>query len=271
MGRINFLKIHRKNHSLPKLPIKILVILVSIFNTGLSVTGQTSNIDAKEIIRIADERFRGLSSKGEFTMTIVRPGWSRMVTMKSWSKGTEFSMIYITSPAKEKGQVFLKRDNEMWNWIPAIERLVKIPPSMMLQSWMGSDFTNDDLLKESSIVKDYMHNLIGEEEVNGINCYKLELTPYEDAAVVWGKLVVWISKKNYNRLKTEYFDEDLYLVNVEHLTEIKMMSDRLIPTRMEMVPVDEDGNKTILVFDEIEFDIPIKESFFSQQNMKRIR
>jgi len=128
--------------------------------------------DIKEIIRISDEKFRGTSSEGEMTMIIQRPTWSREVSMKNWSLGTEYSLIYITAPAKEKGQVFLKRDKEMWNWVPNIERMIKIPPSMMMQSWMGSDFTNDDLVRESSIVKDYTHKLLGEEIVDGYNCYK---------------------------------------------------------------------------------------------------
>ena len=111
--------------------------------------------DIKAIIKEADEKFRGTSSTGEYTMIIERPSWSREVSMKMWSLGNEFSLIYISAPAKEKGQVFLKRHNEMWNWVPSIERMIKIPPSMMMQSWMGSDFTNDDLVRESSLVKDY--------------------------------------------------------------------------------------------------------------------
>jgi len=232
---------------------------------------QKDSISAKRIVKIADEKMRGLSSQGEYSMTIVRPTWSRTVIMKSWSKGTEYSMIYITSPAREKGQVFLKREKDMWNWVPSIERLIKIPPSMMMQSWMGSDFTNDDLLKESSILKDYRHELSGQENIRGYPCYKISMYPKEEAPVVWGKLVMWISTKDYHRLKTEYYDEDSYLINVENLFDIRKMDDREIPTRMEMVPVDKEGNKTIFEFRNVKFNIDVKESFFSQQNMKRIR
>jgi outer membrane lipoprotein-sorting protein len=180
-------------------------------------------------------------------------------------------MIYITSPAKEKGQVFLKRKNEMWNWVPTIERMIKIPPSMMMQSWMGSDFTNDDLVRESSLVKDYKHKLAGEEKLQGYDCYKIELTPHIDAPVVWGKILMWISKEEYHWLKGKFYDEDGELVNTEILSEIKMMDDREMPTRMEMIPADKDGHKTILIFDEIEFNVDLDESFFSQQNMRRVR
>lgn len=229
------------------------------------------DITAKEIVKRADDLMRGQSSQGEMTMTIIRPRWSRTLSFKSWSKGTEYSLLYVTAPAKEKGQVFLKRESEMWNWVPSIERMIKIPPSMMMQSWMGSDMTNDDLVKESSIVVDYDHKIIGAEKVDGYDCYKIELIPHENAAVVWGKIISWISKEHYFTLKNEYYDEDGYLVNREILSDIKKIGDRTIPTRFEIVPVEKEGHKTIMVFDHIRFNVPIKEDFFSIQNMKRIR
>ncbi len=227
--------------------------------------------DTDEIIRKADEKFRGTSSKSNLTMIIQRPSWSREISMKNWTLGNEYSMIYITAPAKEKGQVFLKRKNEMWNWVPTIERMIKIPPSMMMQSWMGSDFTNDDLVKESSLVKDYNNELLGEEPVREYDCYNIKLLPKIDAPVVWGKILMWVSKEEYHWLRAEYYDEEGNLVNTEVLSEIKKMDDRKMPTRLEMIPADEEGHKTILIFNEIEFDIDIDESFFSQQNMRRVR
>jgi outer membrane lipoprotein-sorting protein len=185
--------------------------------------------------------------------------------------GTEYSLIYITAPAKEKGQVFLKRNSEMWNWVPSIDRMIKIPPSMMMQSWMGSDFSNDDLVKESSLVKDYEHKLLGKEQLEGYECYKIELIPHEDAAVVWGKIIMWISSKDLLWLKAEYNDEDEELVNTEILSDIKQMDDRIMPTHLEMIPADKPGHKTIMVFEDIDFNIDIDESFFSIQNMKRIK
>ncbi len=243
-------------------------ILFLIFSLGAFVSNAQ---DIAEIIKKADEKFRGESSQGTMTMIIERPTWSREVTMKNWTKGNDYSLIYITAPAKEKGQVFLKRHNEMWNWVPTIERMIKIPPSMMMQSWMGSDFTNDDLVRESSLIEDYNQKLVGEETIEGYECYKAELIPKDDAPVVWGKLIMWVSKEEYHWLKAEYYDEDGYLVNTEILTDIKKMDDRTMPTRLEMIPADEEGNKTILIFEEIKFNVDLDESFFSQQNMKRIR
>lgn len=229
------------------------------------------DLQAKEIVKKADEKSRGKTSHAEMTMTIVRPDWKRSISLRSWSKGSAYSLIYITAPAKEKGQVFLKRDKDMWNWVPSIERLIKISPSLMMQSWMGSDFTNDDLVKESSIIVDYTHKLLGEEVIRGKKCYKIELVPLPDAPVTWGKIIMWITTDGFNQWKVEYYDEDMNLVNIMNASDIKKMGDREIPTRLEMEPVNKKGNKTILETSFVEFDKPINDSFFSQQNMKRIR
>ena len=142
---------------------------------------------------------------------------------------------------------------------------------MMMQSWMGSDFTNDDLVRESSLVKDYKQEITGEENIRNYDCYKIRLLPHPDAAVVWGKIIMWISKEDYYWLKAEFYDEDGDLVNTEILSEIKLLDDRKLPTRMEMIPSDKNGHKTILIFNDIEFDVGLDESFFSQQNMRRVR
>ena len=136
---------------------------------------------------------------------------------------------------------------------------------------MGSDFSNDDLLNESSIVVDYTHAIIGEEEIDGWDCYKIELIPLEDAAVVWGRLLKWISKEEQLQMKSEYYDEDDYLIKTELAYELKTMGWRVIPSRFELIPEEEEGHKTVVVMDEIIFNKPIPESFFSQQNMKKVR
>jgi outer membrane lipoprotein-sorting protein len=205
------------------------------------------------------------------TMKIVRPTWERSVTFKSWGKGTELSLVYITSPAKDKGQSFLKINREMWSWNPQINRTIKLPASMLSQGWMGSDFTNDDLLNQRSIVVDYNHAMNGEEVVSGELCYRINLIPKPDAPVVWGKIVMWISKKHTIILKTEYYDEDKYLVKSEIGKDLREMDGRYMPATYELIPADEEGNKTVVSIEEIKFNIPIEDSFFSQQNMVRIR
>jgi len=246
----------------------ILFFVFSIFISVMIARSQT--LTAKDIITKSDDKARGKTSQGESTMTIVRPTWSRSITMKSWEKGRSLSLIVITAPAKEKGQVFLKIKTEMWNWLPSIERMIKIPPSMMLQSWMGSDFTNDDLIKESSIVKDYTHKLLSKETVRDMPCYKIEMIPLPEAAITWGKVIIWITEDGFNQWKAEYYDEDMSLINILNASNIKKMGDREIPTRLEIVPVDKKNNKTILEIKNVIYDQPIKDSFFSQQNMRSI-
>ena len=142
---------------------------------------------------------------------------------------------------------------------------------MMMQSWMGSDFTNDDLVKQSSIVVDYDHSLLVEETVREMECYKIELIPHEDAAVVWGKIISWITKDGYDLWKSEYYDEDGYLQNTQNAYDIKTFGNRDVPSRMEIIPADKEGEKTVLVFSNSLFNAPIDDSFFSKQNMKKVR
>jgi len=226
--------------------------------------------DAKEIVEKANELAMGNSSVGETSMTIQRPTWSRTVTMKSWSLGTDYYMILITGPARDKGQVFLKRGQEMWNWMPTISRTIKLPPSMMSQSWMGSDFTNDDLVKMNSIVEDYTHSLLGEDIVNGHTTWKIEMIPKENAAVVWGKIIMWVAKDEYFQMKSEYYDENMKLVSTMIASDIKQFNDRRLPARLEMIPAENPNQRTILETLNMNYNGKLDENFFSQQNMRRL-
>jgi outer membrane lipoprotein-sorting protein len=247
---------------------KLIILLISFISINVIYS---QNLSADEIVKKAEDKLRGKSSYAEFTIQIIRPTWTREMQAKVWSLGIKYSLILITAPAKEKGTVFLKRDKEIWNWVPFISRTIKLPPSMMSQSWMGSDFTNDDLVKESSMEKDYTHKLVGDSIVDGRNCYKIELTPKPDAAVVWGKIITFIDKKDFLQLRTEFFDEDGYLVNTMTGKEIKMFGGKLLPSKMEVIPADKSGYKTVLIYQKLEFDIEISEDFFSVNNMKRVK
>ena len=250
--------------------LKSALLALVLLLSSLALAAQDA--DPRTIIKTADEKYNGETSGiSTMSMTIVRPTWERPLEFKSWTSGKEYALTLITAPADEKGQSFLKRGNEMWNWNPTIERLIKLPPSMMSQGWMGSDYTNDDILKESSVVNDYVHEIIGEEELEGRLCWKIKMTAKEDAAVIWGHQIRWIDKKDFIFMKSELYDEDGYLVRTELGTEIKMMDGRLIPSRIELIPEEEEGHKTIIEMKEIKFNEPIKDSFFSQQNMKRVR
>ncbi len=246
--------------------MKAKLLILSLF-LGSAIFAQ----DAKEIMRKADQKMKGKTFFAEMTMTIQRPTWKRTLKFKTWGKGNENSLALVTYPAREKGQTFLKRNNEMWSWNPSISRLIKMPPSMMSQGWMGSDYSNDDLLKESSLIEDYTHKIVATEKIDGIECWKIKLTPKEDAAVVWGKIVKWISKKEYNQLKTEYYDEDNYLVKTEVSNNVQLMGGKRIPTHTEIIPADEINKKTIVDISKVQFDKAYGNNFFTQQNMKRIR
>lgn len=248
--------------------IKRVVFAFGLFvMIAISASAQT----AEEIVREAYKKMEGESSRAEITMEIVRPNWTRSVSMKSWSLGEDYSLILITAPARDEGTSFLMRNNEIWNWLPDVNRTIKMPPSMMSQSWMGSDFSNNDLVRESSVITDYTYTLLEDETVDGYDCYRIEMIPKPDAPIVWARVVSYISKDEYLNLRVEYYDEDNEMVRVMTGSEVEQLGGRLLPTKMEMIPVEEEGNRTIITYQDIEFDIDISEQFFSIQNMKRVQ
>ena len=238
---------------------------------SMSVLSIGQNLTAKEVVQKMDENAFGGRLKSTMKMTIIRPTWTRTMALKSWADGDDYSLILITSPAREKGISYLKRAKEMWNFQPSIDRTVKMPPSMMMQSWMGSDFKNDDLVRQSSIVEDYTHKLLGKETIDGRECYKIEMIPDEDAPVVWGKVIIWIDVKDFLNLKTEHYDEDNDLVDTILGEDVQKMGGRTLPARMVLLPADETGHKTIMEYQSFEFDTKFEDRFFSTQNMKRVR
>lgn len=228
--------------------------------------GQT----AKEIVQAADAKMRGNTSQAQIIIQTVRPSWSREMTVKTWMKGTDLAMILVQSPAKDKGIVYLKRKKEVWDWIPSLEKIIKLPPSMMSQSWMGTDFTNDDLVKESSVVNDYNHSIAGDTVIAGRSCYKILMLPKPEAAVVWGRLLVCIDKKDFLELHTRFYDEEGNLVNTMNASEVKTMDGRLIPTRFEMIPADKPGQKTVMIYKTIQYNRLLEDGFFTTEKMKSL-
>lgn len=226
---------------------------------------------ATDIVKRSDQQMRGESSYSVATMNIIRPDWTRSMSMKSWTKGQDFSLVLVTEPVKDKGTVSLKRYREMWNWIPAIERVIKIAPSMLSQSWMGSDFTNDDLINQSSIVVDYEHNLVTEEVFDGEMTYVIDAIAKPDAPVVWSRIRLWVSKQTYLQRKAEFYDEFEDLINTMQTFDLQKMGGRILATRFEMIPADKPGYKTEFITHEALFDFDIDEDFFSLDQMKKLR
>jgi len=228
--------------------------------------------EASEILTKSEEKITGIeSSYQEMMIKIIRPKWSKEMRMKGWSFGKDYFASVVLSPAKEKGTVFLKRENEVWNYIPSIERTIKLPPSMMMQNWMGTDFTNDDLVQRSSIIKDYSNTIIGKESIQGLDCWIIELIPKEDAPVVWGKLVMWIDVKDYMQLKTEFYDEYDELVSIMDGKSVKNFDGNKLPSIIEFTPLDNEGNKTIVERLVWKFDLYINKRFFMPNYMKNLR
>ncbi len=223
--------------------------------------------DPREIIRRMDNNMRGDASYSEMSMEVVRPRYTREVTMRSWSLGEDYALIYVTAPARDAGTAFLKRGNEIWNYQPNIDRTVKMPPSMMSQSWMGSDFTNDDLVNASSLVDDYTHTLLGEEEIDGHASYVIEMVPTPENPVVYEKVIQYVSKEHYLPVRTENYDERDNLVNTIHWREYKTMGGRLTPSVMEVIPEDQSDRKTVISTHTADFGIDISERFFSIENL----
>jgi len=247
--------------------LKNILLFTVILFFSYFVSAQSST----EILQKSEDNLRGKSTIAEMKMTIQRPKWTREMEMKVWAKGEDYSLIYLKSPKREAGTTFLKREKEIWNWVPNIERVVKMPPSMMMQSWMGSDFTNDDLVRSSSILDDYEHELSGETVINEMECFEITLIPKPEAPVVWGMVKMWISKEDYIQLKVEFYDEDEFLVNKMEMSDIIDTDGRKFPAKMVITPEEEPENKTIIEYINIEFDPEIDESIFTVQNMKRVR
>lgn len=238
---------------------------------GLLACLSLSAQDPREIISRMEDNMRGTSSYTEMTMETVRPRYTREISMKSWSLGDEYALIYVTAPAREKGTAFLKRGNEIWNYVPNIDRTVKMPPSMMSQSWMGSDFSNDDLVRGISMVDDYTHKLLGNETIDQHDCYVIEMKPKPETPVVYEKVIYWVTKKHDLPAKAENYDEFGDLVSTINFRDIKRIGGREIPTILEMIPENKSGQKTVLTTHSANYDVSLDASFFSLQNLNEVR
>lgn len=256
-------------HLFKRFHTAVLFALMPLCTIGYFHSVEAQN--AAEIIDRMEEVMRGESSYAEMTMTIERPRYTRDVSMNAWSLGEDYSLILITSPARDQGTTYLKRENEIWNYVPNIDRTIKMPPSMMSQSWMGSDFTNDDLVRESSTSDDYEYSILREESYNDRDSWVLELIPKPDTPIVWGKVLMWVDKEHYIQLKVENYDQRDELANSIEFSEIGQMGGRTFPAKMTMTPADKPDHRTIMEYRELEFNIDVDPSFFTQQNMRRVR
>lgn len=254
------------------LTLKSFTILPLVMSLLLVLPTQAAQtLSALEIIQKSQDITRSKSTQGTMEMLIVKPKYQRKMVMKFWeSREDKKFFTRILSPAKEKGMGTLKIDQSMWNYLPSIEKVMKIPPSLMLQPWMGSDFTNDDLVKEISLEDDYTHKLLGEATVDGHVAYKIELVPKPDVPVVWGKVHYFVDKARFIPLRQEFYSEQGKLVKYMRFSAIKTLHGRTIPTVMEMVPVTKENQRTVVTYLDIEYDVPIPAEIFSLRNLKDV-
>lgn len=217
------------------------------------------------IIKKVEHNIQSDSGYSRITMSVTTARGERTMKMESWNRGHEKSFIKVLYPKQDRGITFLKVDTTMWQYVPKIEKTIKIPSSMMMQSWMGSDFTNDDMAKESSIVDDYNAQLTSEDAKK----YVLTLLPKEDAAVVWGKIVMEVEKEHYIPLRAIYYNEEGVQQRILTYSDVKVYGDRYLPTVMTLVPQDKKSNKTVVIMEEVDFNAVIEDSRFTKNALVR--
>jgi outer membrane lipoprotein-sorting protein len=228
------------------------------------------HVDVKTIIDRMDKLYRSDASYAYVEMTVLSEHWERTLAMDIWTEGMEKTFIYIKGPKKDEGIATLRMGTEMWNYFPRINKIMKVPPSMMMGSWMGSDFTNDDLVKESSLLKDYNHRLIHPEHEDADNYY-VELTPKADTPTVWGKIEITIRKADYIPVTQDYYDEKGRKMRELLFSDTRTFGDRTIPSLMEMIPLNKEGQKTVIQYRDITFDKKIDEDVFTLRNLQKRR
>ena len=223
---------------------------------------------AREIIDRVDRLMRGESSIARFTMDIRTENWDRSLTLRAWSLGTEHALIRVEAPQKEAGTATLRAHQEVWNYLPRVDRTLKLPSSMMAGSWMGSHFTNDDLVKESRLVDDYEIEIEFEGTRDGVDVWEFLLVPLPEAPVVWGKIRYQVTKEDLLPTWTRYYDESDELIRTMTFSENRMMGSRLVPTVMTIQPADKPGESTVIGYHELDFDVDLDEDYFSLRNLR---
>lgn len=247
-----------------------LKVVLFMMLAALIMASPAHALTGAQIIEKSDQAVQGKTQIAEIEITVKTRRWTRTLSMKSFGiRGEKKSFSEIHSPKKDAGNRFLLIGDNMWHYVPNLQQTIKISPSMMLQSWMGSDFTNDDIVKESSIVNDYTHEIVGEETVDGHACYKLELIPKPEAIVVWGKIVYYARVSDCLPVREEFYNEHNVLKKQLFCEDFRHMDDRIIPIRYRMQTVSTPDRYTMMEIKSVDFDEPIDDFVFSLQNLKR--
>jgi len=245
-------------------------ILAALLLAGIACHGAENTPDARAIVRAAVDHWRGLSSYTEMSMVIHRPDWERSMTMRAWTKGDKKSLVRVIEPKKDRGNGTLTDDNNMWTFSPKVNRVIKIPSSMMGQSWMGSDFSNKDVARADDIIDQYEHTMLAVEEQDGMTVYDIRSVPLEDAAVVWGREELRI-RDDHVVLEHRFYDQDGELVKALKTLAIEEMGGRTIASRQRMAKADTPGEWTEIAVISVEYEIDIGDSVFTLSNLRNPR
>jgi len=245
---------------------KLFIALVLL--TTASVRAQ--EIDPKQLVNEAMDHWRGLTSYSEITMTIHRPDWERKMTMRAWSQGDKLSLVRVTRPKKDAGNGTLMNDKNMWTFSPKVNRIIKIPSSMMSQSWMGSDFSNKDIGKSTDIIDQYDHELTSKEERDGHVIFTITSIPHEEAAIVWGKEVLTI-RDDFVLLEQQYWDQDDKLVKTMKTLRVEEMGGRAVATIMRMGKQETPDEWTEITTSTIVFNLDLPASIFTLSSLRNPR
>lgn len=245
-----------------------LILLILTFNVNTFAADKVPTSNVEDIIKHIDQLYRSNTSYADMEMHIVTPHYERTLKMLVWTKGMDKTFIRITSPKKERGVATLRIDNEMWNYLPKVKKVMKISPSMMMGSWMGSDFTNDDLVKNSSMLDDYTYKIIKPEDASPDLIY-VQLIPREDSSIVWGKIIAAVQNTDYIPVWQHFYDEKGKLMRILNYKDIKTFGSKTIPSVWEMIPQNKEGNKTVVRWIDGKFDTDINDSIFTRRNLQK--
>lgn len=243
------------------------VFLLLFLAAGASCAADKDPSDIDAIVSRLDRLYRSSSSVSEIEMQITTPHWQRTLVLRAWTEGTRKTFIRILSPLKDRDVATLRLGAEMWNYLPAVNKIIKIPPSMMAGSWMGSDFTNDDLVKESSLLDDYRYRRVTPPDAQPGLVY-IEFTPKENKPIVWAKIVTAVRAADYLPVSEMFYDEHNEVLRVMTFSDIRTFGGRRLPSVMEMVPTNKPGNATIMRYRSIRFDMPMNADVFSLRNLR---
>lgn len=244
--------------------------LLPILLLALPAFASAAERDARQIVSDAIDHWRGLSSHTVMTMVIHRPDWQRSMTMEAWTKGGDHALVRVLQPKKDRGNGTLTDKNSMWTYSPKVNRVIKIPSSMMGQSWMGSDFSNKDIARMDDIIDQYDHSILSVDDVDGMKVWVIESIPHEEAAVVWGKEVLTI-REDYVVLEHAFYDQDGQLVKALKSLEIAAMGGRLVAKRQRMTKTEEADEWTEVSVSEVEYDLDLRDSLFTLSNLRNPR